>query len=204
MALASPGYTNPFDAKRVSMTIATRHLTASELEAGLAEISRSPKDSGVLEMIVRRPRVGERESLQDGQLDLADGLVGDSWRTRGGVRPPNPDAQLTLMNARVAALVSQDKSRWQLAGDQLYVDLDLSEENLPAGTQLAIGSAVIEVTALPHTGCAKFVERFGLDAMTFVNASEHKPKHMRGINTRVVRSGVISVGDRVTKLTRGS
>ena len=186
------------------MTIASKHLTASELEAGLEEIGRSPKDSGVLEMIVRRPQVGARESLQEGQLDLADGLVGDSWRTRGGVRPPNPDAQLTLMNARVAALVSQDKSRWQLAGDQLYVDLDLSEENLPAGTQLAIGSAVIEVTALPHTGCAKFVERFGLDAMNFVNGSEHKAEHMRGINTRVVRSGVISVGDRVTKLTRGS
>jgi MOSC domain len=186
------------------MTVASKHLTASELEAGLEEIARSPEDDGVLEMIVRRPQVGEREILQEGQLELADGLVGDSWRLRGSGRTPNPDVQLTLMNARVVALVAQDKSRWQLAGDQLYVDLDLSEVNLPARTRLAIGTAVIEVSAQPHTGCAKFVERFGLDAMKFVNAPEHKALHLRGINTRVVRPGVIRVGDTVKKLSGGS
>jgi hypothetical protein len=183
------------------MTIATRHLTASELESGLEEIGRSPEQGGVLEMIVRRPRVGEREVLSEGQLDPSEGLVGDNWRIRGGGRTPNPDAQLTLMNSRVVALVSQDKSRWQLAGDQLYIDLDLGEDNLPAGTRLAIGSAVIEVTAQPHTGCAKFVERFGLDAMNFVNAREHKVLHLRGINTRVIGAGVIRVGDTVNKLS---
>jgi len=182
------------------MTIASRHLTASELEAGLEEIRRAPKDGGTLEMIVRRPAVGERELMQEGQLDLAEGLVGDNWSTRGGGRP-NPDTQLTVMNARVAALVSQDASRWQLAGDQLYIDLDLSDDNLPTGTQLAIGSAVIEVSAIPHTGCAKFVERFGLDAMKFVNEGEGKFRHLRGINTRVVVPGVIRVGDRATKKT---
>jgi hypothetical protein len=183
------------------VTVASRYLTAIELEAGLADIGRSPKDNGVLEMIVRRPRVGEREILQEGQLDVSEGLVGDNWRIRGSGRPPNPDVQLTLMNTRVAALVSQDRDRWSLAGDQLYVDLDLSDANLPAGTRLAIGSAVIEVTRVPHTGCAKFVERFGLDAMNFVNAAERKGLHLRGINTRVVRSGVIRVGDKATRLS---
>jgi hypothetical protein len=176
----------------------------SELEAGLGEIARSPQDAGVLEMIVRRPQVGQREILEEGRLDLADGLVGDSWRTRSSKRTadgrPHPEMQLNLMNSRVVALVSQDKSRWHLAGDQLYVDLDLSEANLPPGTRVAIGTAVIEVTAEPHTGCAKFVERFGPDAMKFVNASEHKHLHLRGINARVVRPGLLRVGDTITKL----
>jgi len=186
------------------MAVAVRHLTTGELEAGLAEINRSPKDDGVLEMIVRRPQVGAREILGEGQLDLADGLVGDSWKLRSSKRTadgtPHPDMQLNLMNARVVALVSQDKSRWHLAGDQLYVDLDLSEDNLPAGTRLAIGSAVIEVTAEPHTGCSKFVERFGLDAMTFVNSPERRDLHLRGINARVVQPGMLRVGDTVSKL----
>jgi hypothetical protein len=180
------------------MTTATRHLTTDELEAGLDEITRAPK-VGVLEMIVRRPSVGERELLEEGQLDPAEGLIGDSWKLRGSGRP-NPAVQLTLMNARVTALVSQDRSRWQLAGDQLYVDMDLSDDNLPPGTRLQIGTAVIEVSAIPHTGCSKFVERFGLDAMKFVNAPEHKTLHMRGINTRVVRAGTIRVGDTVNKV----
>jgi hypothetical protein len=190
------------------MTIASRHLTTGELEAGLEEIGRSPKDGGALEMIVRRPRVGEREILQEGQLDLDEGLVGDSWMARARARTPgiapNLDTQLNVMNARVVALVSQDRGRWQLAGDQLYLDLDLSEDNLPAGSRLAIGSAVIEVSPVPHTGCAKFVERFGLDAMKFVNAAEYKAMHMRGINARVVQPGVIHVGDRARKLSRES
>jgi hypothetical protein len=176
----------------------------SELEAGLETIVQSPKDEGVLEMIVRRPRVGEREILEEGQLDLADGLVGDSWKARSSKRTadgtPHPDMQLNLMNSRVVALVSQARDRWHLAGDQLYVDLDLSEANLPPGTRLAIGSAMIEVTAQPHTGCAKFVERFGVDAMKFVNSSERKDLHLRGINARVVRSGVLRVGDVISKL----
>jgi MOSC domain-containing protein YiiM len=108
--------------------------------------------------------------------------------------------QINLMSSRVVQLVSQDRSRWHLAGDQLYVDLDLSDGNLPPGTRLAIGSAVIEVTAQPHTGCAKFVERFGLDAMRFVNAPERSDLHLRGINARVVRPGAIRVGDAVTRL----
>src|SRR5260221_12700143 len=118
-----------------------KHLTMSELEAGLEGIARSPKDSGVVEMIVRRPQVGAREVIEEGQLDLNEGLVGDSWRRRSSRRTadgaPNPDMQLNLMNSRVVSLVSQDRTRWPLAGDQLFVDLDLSDANLPAGTRLA-------------------------------------------------------------------
>ena len=181
-----------------------KHLTTSELEAGLADVHQSPQDRGVLEMIVRRPQVGAREILDEGQLDLSDGLVGDSWKLRSSKRTadgsPHPDMQLNLINARLVALVAQDRSRWHLAGDQLYVDLDLSAGNLPPGTRLAIGTAVIEVTAEPHTGCSKFVERFGADAMRFVNSSEHRDLHLRGINARVVQPGSLRAGDTISKL----
>lgn len=181
-----------------------KHLTMAELEAGLDEIRQSPKDEGVLELIVRRPRLEEREVLQQGELDLVEGLVGDSWKTRGSSRTPDgsahPEMQLNIMNSRAIALVAQDRDRWQLAGDQLYVELDLSAENLPPGTRLAIGSAVIEVTAPPHTGCKKFVSRFGLDAMKFVNSPVGQELHLRGINARVVQPGTISVGNVVRKI----
>jgi hypothetical protein len=188
----------------MAMAVAVRHLTTSELEAGLDEVVRSPKDGGTLKMIVRRPQVGEREIVDEGQLDLAEGLVGDSWKIRSSKRTvdgtPHPDMQLNLINARLVALVSQDKSRWHLAGDQLYVDLDLSAVNLPPGTRLSIGSAVIEVTDQPHLGCEKFVERFGLEAMKFVNDKARRDLNLRGINARVVESGTVRVGDAVSKL----
>lgn len=184
-----------------------KHLKAEELEAGLDEILRSPRDEGRLEMIVRRPRVEEREVLEEGVLDLAEGLVGDGWKDRGSSRTPDgsphPDMQLNVMNARALALVARDRGRWELAGDQLIVDMDLSEENLPAGMRLSLGSAVIEVTGQPHTGCKKFVERFGLDAMKFVNAPERKGLRLRGLNARVVRPGVIRAGDAVRKFREG-
>jgi hypothetical protein len=186
------------------MSVGVRHLTMSELEAGLDEIRRAPKDEGVLQLIVRRPRIEEREVLEKGELHPAEGLIGDCWKTRGSSRTTdgsaNPDMQLNIMNARVAALVAQDRDRWQLAGDQLYIDMDLSAENLPAGTQLAIGSAVIEVTPPPHTGCKKFVSRFGLDAMKFVNSAVGRELHLRGINARVVQPGLIRVGQVAKKL----
>lgn len=181
-----------------------KHLTREELEAGLAEIRQSPKDEGVLEMIVRRPRTGEREVLAEGELDLTEGLVGDNWRTRGSSLTADgsahPEMQLNIMNARVIALVAQDKGRWHLAGDQLFIDMDLSAENLPPGSRLAIGSAVIEVTAQPHTGCQKFVERFGADAMKFVNSPVGRQLHLRGINAKVVQGGLVRVGDIVRKI----
>jgi hypothetical protein len=174
-----------------------------ELEAGLDEIRRAPKDEGVLELIVRRPRPGEREVLHEGALDVREGLVGDSWKDRKSNRSADglahPDMQLNIMSSRVIALVSQDKSRWHLAGDQLFVDMDLSAQNLPPGTQLTLGSAVIEVTDQPHTGCGKFVERFGADAVTFVNSPIGRELQLRGINARVVRAGTIRIGDLVWK-----
>jgi MOSC domain-containing protein YiiM len=94
------------------------------------------------------------------------------------------------------------QDHWQLAGDQLFIDLDLSEENLPPGTQLAMGTAVIEVTAEPHTGCGKFIARFGVDAVKFVNSPIGQRLRLRGVNARVVRSGRIRVGDSIRKLPR--
>lgn len=183
---------------------AITHLTTAQLEAGLNVIRQSPKSEGTLEMIVRRPRVEAREVLVEGELDLEMGLVGDNWRERGSSRSADgsahPDMQLNVINARLLDLVAGDKTRWPLAGDQLVVDFDLSEENVPAGTQLAIGDAVIEVTAQPHTGCAKFVARFGREAMLFVNSPVGKQLHLRGINARVVQEGTIRQGDRVRKL----
>ncbi len=180
------------------------YLSTSEIEAGLATVLQSPKDEGRLEFIVRRPRVNAREVLAEGQLDLIEGLVGDSWYKRGSSRTPDnrphPDMQLNLINARLIDLLAQSKERWELAGDQLFLDLDLSGENLPAGTQLKIGSAIIQVTDQPHTGCKKFVERFGLDAMKFVNSPLGRQHNLRGINAKVVQAGTIRVGDIATKI----
>jgi MOSC domain-containing protein YiiM len=181
-----------------------RHLTLDELEAGLTGLLTSPRDRGTLELIVRRPAIGAREVLETGELDLADGLVGDTWKWRGSSRSadggPHPEMQINVMNSRVIDFIAQDRDRWALAGDQLFVDLDLSAENLPPGTRLSMGTAVIEVTPQPHTGCAKFVERFGVDAMKFVNSPRGRQLSLRGINARVVRPGRIHVGDVVSKL----
>lgn len=180
------------------------HLTQPELEAGLDHILASPSDPGTVELIVRRPTVDEREVLDEGELDVRVGLVGDTWIERGSRRSedggPHPDMQLNIMNARVAALLAQSPERWALAGDQLYVDLDLSSENLPPWSRLTLGSAIIEVTDQPHNGCAKFAERFGQDAVRFVNSAVGKEHHFRGINARVVEPGTIRRGDKIAKV----
>lgn len=184
-----------------------RQLTTEELEQGLDDILASPKDGGALELIVRRPEVDERESLAEGRLDIEQGLVGDNWLRRGSRHMPggaaDPEMQLNIMNARVVALVADDPDRRELAGDQLYLDMDLSGENLPPGTRLEIGDAVIEVTEPPHTGCRKFAERFGKDAVVFVNSGRGKQLNFRGINAKVVQSGGIKVGDTAKKLVHG-
>ena len=175
------------------------HLTIEELEAGLEMIRQSPQDNGILKLLVRRPREGEREVLDVGELDLVHGLIGDNWLMRGCRSTPDgsahPDCQLNIMNFRVIALLAGEKERWPLAGDQLYLDLDLSGDNLPPGTRLALGSAVIEVTAEPHTGCKKFLARFGLPAIKFVNSPLGRQLNLRGINAKVVKPGMIRVGD---------
>lgn len=174
------------------------------LNAGLPEIRQAPEDEGTLEMIVVRPAAGERIVLEEGQLTLRDGLAGDNWRQRMVGRAedvePETDNQVTLMNVRVVRLLDSDRTRWPLAGDQLYVDLSLSEENLPPGQRLRVGEAILEVSALPHTGCKAFAERFGVDAMRFVNSEEGKALHLRGINARVIQAGAIRVGDQVLKV----
>jgi MOSC domain-containing protein YiiM len=184
--------------------IAGVHLSTPQLEAGLPEIRRAPKHAGRLELIVRRPAEGERETVKVGVLDTDRGLVGDRWAAGPRGRASDLDRQLTLMSARAAALVAQAPQRWGLAGDQLYVDFDISEKNLPAGTRVKIGDATVQISAIPHTGCRKFVERFGMDAMLFVNSPVGRALRLRGVNARVVVPGTIRVGDPVRKLLENS
>lgn len=186
----------------MSTTIA--HRTYAECEAALDAIRQSPRDAGLLHMIIRRPAVGEREVIETGTLNVVEGLVGDSWSRRRGRTAdgrPNPDTQINIMNARVVDLVAQHRERWPLAGDQLFVDLDLSAANLPPGTRLRIGSAVLEVTAEPHTACRKFIQRFGVDAAKFLNSPVGRQLNLRGINARVVENGTIRVGDAVGRVS---
>ena len=175
-----------------------------EPDSWLAEVRLSPADHGRLDLIVRRPTVNEREIVGSGELDVTLGLVGDNWLARGSRMMPDgssdPEAQLNIMNSRCARLVAGGDARMHLAGDQLFVDLDLSRENLPAGTRLQIGTAVIEVTARPHTGCAKFTRRFGLDAHRWVNGKVGSQQRLRGICAKVVVPGRITAGDAIVKL----
>ena len=186
------------------METTTLHLTREELEAGLDHIRQSPKDNGLLQLIVRRPIVETREVLEEGELSVSVGLIGDSWNMRPSSKTadgsPHPEMQINIMNARAAALVAQERERWQLAGDQLFLDMDLSKENLPAGSRIAIGTAILEVTAPPHTGCHKFVARFGVEAMKFVNSEVGRDLCLRGINAKVVQSGRIRVGQTAKKI----
>ena len=183
------------------------HRTAEELTAFLPTLQNAPRDVGTLELVVRRPAPAEREVLEEGELDLAVGLVGDSWSTRPSSRTEDgrahPDMQLTIMSSAVIGFLAGDPRRRALAGDQLYVDLDLSHDNLPAGSLLTIGDlrgggAVVEVTDQPHRGCAKFVHRFGAEAMRAVNDRQGRRRRLRGLNARVVVPGRVRPGDPVT------
>jgi MOSC domain-containing protein YiiM len=181
------------------------HLDADGLAAGLDAIRAAPAEAGLLEMIVRRPIVDGREVVEEGLLTADEGLVGDYWLARGSESTPggaaDPERQLTVMGSRVVDLLADgDRTAWPLAGDQLYVDLDLSVANLPAGTQLAIGEAIIEVSEPAHTGCGKFSARFGSAALRFVNSPEGRALRLRGLNARVVRPGTVRRGDQVVRL----
>jgi MOSC domain-containing protein YiiM len=172
------------------------HVDLAALEAGLDEIRRAPTDEGTVELVIRRPTENEREILAEAHLDATNGVVGDRWLVQDG----NPDRQVTLMNARAATLIAGSRERWALAGDQLYVDLDLSGGNLPPGSRFAIGTAILEVSREPHRGCKKFAARFGLDALRFVNCATGYALNLRGINARVVQAGVVRPGDAVRPL----
>ena len=181
-----------------------KHLTTADLEAGLENIRSSPKDQGVLDLIVSRPEEDAREVMELADLDTAIGLVGDTWKDRPSGRSADgkahPDMQITIMNSRVAALVAQDKARWPLSGDQLFTDLDLSAKNMPPGTRFSVGSAILEATDQPHTGCKKFAARFGVDALKLISSPIGKELQMRGINAKVVQGGEIKPGDTVKKI----
>ena len=180
------------------------HLDRAALDAGLDHIRDAPKDNGIVELIVRRPEVEAREVLTEALLDTGEGLIGDCWRTRGSSSTADgsahPEMQLTLMNARSAALVAVDLDRRQLAGDQLFVDLDLSVVNLPPGSQLRVGAATIEITSVPHRGCGKFQARFGTEALKWVNSPVGRELNLRGVNARVVAGGIVRPGDHVAKM----
>ena len=181
-----------------------KHLSAADLEAGLDEIRISPKDQSVLDLIVSRPEEDARETMELADLHVEVGLVGDTWRDRPSIRSgdgkAHPDMQITMMNSRVAALVAQSKDRWPLAGDQLFVDLDLSKVNVPPGTRISVGAAILEVTNQPHTGCEKFAARFGIDALKLISSPIGRELQLRGINLKVVHGGEIRPGDAVKKL----
>lgn len=176
----------------------------AELEQTLAEIRQSPRDRGTVQLIVRRPAIDEREILAEAALSPTDGLTGDHWRPKSrpvaDLSPGQLAVQLTLMNSRAIASIAGPKEHWPPAGDQLYVDFDLSLDNLPPGTQLSIGTAVIEVSAEPHPGCGKFRARFGTDALRFVNSPVGRQLNLRGINARIVQGGIVRVGDAIAKL----
>jgi MOSC domain-containing protein YiiM len=179
------------------------HVAPEALEAGLAVVRAAPRDSGVVRLIVRRPGVDRREVVEEAELDLDLGLVGDSWIDRGSRATPDGSparyAQVTLMSARYAALIAGPPGAWAQAGDQLYVDLDLSVANLPPGSELVIGSAVLRISEEPHTGCAKFSARFGSAALRLANSEEGRALRLRGANAVVVVSGRLRTGDSVTK-----
>jgi MOSC domain-containing protein YiiM len=182
----------------------TRHLSLEELRDGLGEIQRSPKNRGALRAIVIRPETDARSALQQCELSPELGVHGDNWAKGCWMSlpdgRPHPDVQVTIMNARAIALIAQDEALWPLAGDNLLVDLDLSTDNLPPGTRLSVGTARLEITAVPHKGCSKFAARYGVDATRFVNSRDGLRLHLRGIYARIVERGLITVGDTVEKL----
>ncbi len=175
-----------------------------DLDRFTDDVRAAPRDGGTVALIVRRPTTDVRETLQEADLDPAGGLVGDDWARRRSRSTadgsPDPEDQLTIMSTRVLSAIEPDRERWPLAGDQLYVDLDLGVENLPAGTRLAIGDAVVRVSEKPHTGCAKFSARFGSDALRWINGPVGRELRMRGVNARVERAGTVRVGDPVRKI----
>jgi MOSC domain-containing protein YiiM len=184
--------------------MAPKHLTAEEIDAGLSHVLASPKDLGQLQVIVVRPQANERRVLQSVQLSPEGGIEGDRWGAPATSEPegggPDPRIQVSLMNARILQMIAGDDERMALAGDNLIVDLDLSEDNIPVGQKLAVGEALLQVTDVPHTGCGKFSERFGPDAVRFINAAERRSLHLRGIYARILQAGTVHVGEVVRKV----
>ena len=159
-----------------------------------------PRDRGTLRLVCRRVEPGVHETPAEAQLSVEAGLVGDRW---DAARDPDRDTQITLMNATVAELVAAGRQPLHEAGDNLLVDFDISYDNLPPGTRLRIGQTVLEMTEAPHTGCSKFSERFGQDALRWVNWRHWRERRLRGVNARVIEGGTIRVGDEVARIAAG-
>lgn len=180
------------------------HLDLEALNAQLPTIRQSPLNNGELKMIVRRPKSDEREVLETAELSTEVGLVGDIWPQKPSSSMPNgephPAKQITIMNIRSIAAICPEKDRWALAGDQLYVDMNLGYENLPPGAQLQLGETLLQVSEPPHRGCNKFSARFGVDAMRFVNSEAGRELNLRGINAVVVKAGKVKLGDLLCKI----
>lgn len=185
------------------MEVIPHFSSLSDLQDRLESLT-FPDGEGSLEMIVRRPETGTREVLNEAVIDSGSGMLGDNWSTRGSRHTKDgsahPEMQIAIMNSKVIDLITNDRRYWPLAGNQLYVDFDLSQENLPVGQQLAIGELVVEITAMPHTGCGKFTKRFGRDATRFVNRAEGMKMRLRGVHTKVITGAKIKVGDKIRKL----
>ena len=180
------------------------HRSMAELMSSLDHIGAAPADEGRLEAIVIRPAHGQREMPESADLSLAGGVAGDHWAqgcwksTENGA--PHPDVQICIMSARCIATIAGPRNNWAPAGDNLFIDMDLSPDNLPPGTRIALGTAELEITAVPHTGCQKFIDRYGRDACVFVNTGPGKAQRLRGIYARVTRDGSVRIGDRLRKL----
>jgi MOSC domain-containing protein YiiM len=177
---------------------ATCHLLLARLEAGLGALPAPPRDSGRVMLVVRRRPDRMRETLGRVELQPEDGVPGDAWGRR---EHRDPEAALTVMQVDVAELIANGQPL-TVFGDNLFLDLDLSAQNLPTGSRLRVGRALLEVTAKPHNGCHKFAARFGHDALRLVSRPERRQRNLRGIYMRVVEAGEVAVGDPVEVLSR--
>jgi len=178
----------------------TRQLALEHLERALAAQPGAPTDVGRIALIVRRGTGGQREILERVHLGTDTGVPGDAWSRR---TPANPDGQIAVMQRNVAELIANGQPL-TLFGDNLFLDLDLSRQNLPLGTRLRSGGALLEVTPKPHNGCHKFQARFGSDALRFVNQQELRHRNLRGIYLRVIEDGAVTLGDPVAVIARPS
>jgi hypothetical protein len=179
------------------------HVSRDELDARLDELRALDAHEGTLELIVVRPSEGQRETPPTAELTLEDGLVGDRWRASAHLREDGTvsrENQLTLTSTRMLGLIAEPE-RWPLAGDNLLVDMGLDMESLPIGSRLAIGDeVVVQISKIPHTGCAKYSARFGSDALKFINSPEGRALRLRGVNAHVVQPGTVSTGDAIRRL----
>ncbi len=176
------------------------HLALADLTAGYAQLPANPTEHGKVTLICQRRADGTRIYPSSAHLSRSEGLHGDAWSSRP---PRDPNCQVTVINSGVAELIANGQPLG-LFGDNLFVTLDLSDRNLPAGSRLQVGTAVAEVTSEPHDGCAKFHARFGAAALRFVQDRRTRSRNLRGIHWRIIQDGDVHVGSPVTLLHRGT